>query len=44
VVENDVGGRPEAVYPEKNGKIPEVAKVNNDQFFLSLNQSSKMTK
>jgi hypothetical protein len=28
---NDVGGRPEAVYPKKNANIPEVVKVNNDQ-------------
>jgi hypothetical protein len=30
-VGNDVGGRPEAVKPEKNAKIPEVVKVNNYQ-------------
>jgi hypothetical protein len=30
-VGNVVGGRPEAVYPEKNAKIPEVVKVNNYQ-------------
>jgi hypothetical protein len=28
-VENDAGGRPEAA--RKNGKIPEVVKVNNDR-------------
>jgi hypothetical protein len=34
VVENDVGGRPEGVcLARKNGKIPEVAKVNNNQHF-----------
>jgi hypothetical protein len=30
MVGNDLGGRPE---PEKNAKIPEVDKVNNDQIF-----------
>jgi hypothetical protein len=29
MVGNDLGGRPEAVEPEKNAKIPEVVKVNN---------------
>jgi hypothetical protein len=33
-VENDAGGGPEAVWPEKNEKIPEVAKVNNDHIFI----------
>jgi hypothetical protein len=30
-VGNDVGRRPKGVWPEKNAKIPQVAKVNNYQ-------------
>jgi hypothetical protein len=29
MVGHDLGGPPEAVYPKKNAKIPEVVKVNN---------------
>jgi hypothetical protein len=32
VVGNDVGGRPKGVWPEKNAKIPQVAKVNYQDF------------
>jgi hypothetical protein len=34
MVGHDLGGRPEAVYPEKNAKIPEVVKVNNYPYFI----------
>jgi hypothetical protein len=38
MVGHDLGGRPEAVYPEKNAKIPEVVKVNNYQkYFWTYN-------
>jgi hypothetical protein len=34
MVGHDLGGRPEAVKPEKNAKIPEVVKVNNYRNFI----------
>jgi hypothetical protein len=42
MVGHDLGGRPEAVYPKKNAKIPEVVKVNNYQIHEILIANSQI--
>jgi hypothetical protein len=42
MVGHDLGGRPEAVYPEKNSKIPEVVKMNNYQIHEILIANSQI--